>query len=38
MNEEANKESLSLLKKILKNSFIENNNYECIIALNKIYG
>lgn len=34
MNEEANKESLSLLKNI-KNSFIENNNYECIIALNK---
>ena len=35
MNEEANKESLSLLKNI-KNSFIENNNYECIITLNKI--
>ena len=34
MNEEDNKESLSLLKNI-KNSFIENNNYECIIALNK---
>ena len=29
MNEEDNKESLSLLKNI-KNSFIENNNYECI--------